>query len=73
MSSGDLSLIADWRKLQTADHVYYMCTKWAQDGDVHSYFSPYDSPFNAFLHYMNAVRDIQWRAELQTNGDNSHE
>ena len=73
MSSGDLSLIADWRKLQTADHVYYMCTKWAQDGDVHSYFSPYDSPFNAFLHYMNAVRDIQWRAELQTNGDSSHE
>lgn len=67
MRSNDPSLISDWRKLQTADHVYYMSTKWANDGDVHSYFSPYDSPFNAFLYYMNAVRDIQWRAELQTS------
>ena len=67
MASDNLSLISDWRKLQTADHAYYMSTKWANDGDVHSYFSPYDSPFNAFLYYMNAVRDIQWRAELQTN------
>ena len=68
MASGDLSLIADWRKLQTADHAYYMCTKWAQDGDVHSYFSPYDSPFNAFLYYMNAIRDVQWRAGVLANG-----
>ena len=68
LSSGDMSLTADWRALQTADHVYYMCTKWAQDGDVHSYFSPYNSPFDAFLHYMNAVRDVQWRAGVSANG-----
>lgn len=59
--SGDLALIADWRKLQTSDHVYYMCTKWFNDGDVHAYFSPYDSPYDAFLYFMNAVRDVRYR------------
>ena len=54
-------LIADWRKLQTSDHVYYMCTKWFSDGDVHAYFSPYESPYDAFLYFMNAVRDVRWR------------
>ncbi len=61
MRTGDLELIADWRKLQTSDHVYYMCTKWFTDGDVHAYFSPYDSPYDAFLYFINAVRDIRWR------------
>ena len=40
LQSGDYDLIADWRKLQTSDHFYYMCTKWFKDGDVHAYFSP---------------------------------
>ena len=57
----DSKLIADWRKLQTSDHVYYMCTKWFTDGDVHAYFSPYDSPYDAFLYFMNVVRDIRYR------------
>lgn len=57
----DLDLIADWRRLQTSDHAYYMCTKWFNDGDVHAYFSPYESPYDAFLYYMNAIRDLRWR------------
>lgn len=57
----DEALINDWRKLQTSDHLYYMCTKWFTDGDVHAYFSPYDSPYDAFLFYLNAIRDIRWR------------
>ena len=61
LRTGDLGLIADWRKLQTSDHVYYMCTKWFRDGDVHAYFSPYESPYDAFLYFMNALRDIRWR------------
>ena len=61
MSSGDIDLISDWRKLQTADHAYYLSTKWANDGDVHSYFSPYSSPYDAFLYYMNVIRDMRWR------------
>lgn len=59
--SGDEQLIDDWRKLQTSDHVYYMCTKWFTDGDVHAYFSPYDSPYDAFLYFMNALRDVRYR------------
>lgn len=61
LRSGDGKLIADWRKLQTSDHAYYMCTKWFTDGDVHAYFSPYNSPYDAFLYYINAIRDVRWR------------
>jgi alpha-amylase len=61
MRTNDTQLISDWRMLQTSDHVYYMCTKWFTDGDVHAYFSPYDSPYDAFLYFINAVRDIRWR------------
>jgi alpha-amylase len=70
LRSKDVALIADWRNLQTSDHVYYMCTKWFSDGDVHAYFSPYDSPFDAFLYFMNAIRDMRFRlmAYHQTGG-----
>lgn len=61
LATGDQGLIADWRKLQTSDHFYYMCTKWFNDGDVHAYFSPYESPYNGFIAYMNALRDVQLR------------
>jgi alpha-amylase len=61
LRSGDVQLIGDWRKLQTSDHVYYMCTKWFTDGDVHAYFSPYESPYDAFLYFMNALRDVRYR------------
>ena len=45
--------------LQGSDHFYYMCTKWFSDGDVHSYFNPYDSPYEAFMNYMNVLSDFQ--------------
>lgn len=61
LNSNDMDLISDWRKLQTSDHPYYMCTKWFNDGDVHAYFSPYKSPYDAFLYFMNAMRDIRYR------------
>jgi alpha-amylase len=48
-----------WRKLLTSDHFYYMCTKWFADGDVHAYFSPYKSPYDAFINYMNALTDFR--------------
>lgn len=69
LRSEDLALIGDWRRLQTSDHVYYMCTKWFTDGDVHAYFSPYDSPYDAFLYFMNALRDVRYRLmEHQRHG-----
>ncbi|MCM2324085.1 MAG: glycoside hydrolase family 57 protein [Oligoflexia bacterium] len=48
-----------WRRLQTSDHFYYMCTKWMADGDVHAYFSPYSSPYEAFINYMNVLTDFR--------------
>ena len=67
MRTKDTQLIHDWRLLQTSDHSYYMCTKWFHDGDVHAYFSPYESPYDAFLYYMNALRDLRWRLYGHSN------
>lgn len=67
-------LLQDWRRLQTSDHFYYMCTKWSDDGDVHAYFSPYDTPYDAYINYMNAVTDFEGRIKqiadsaVQTEG-----
>ena len=61
LRTNDKQLIDDWRRLTTSDHAYYMCTKYFTDGDVHAYFSPYDSPYDAFLYFMNAVRDVRYR------------
>ncbi len=60
--SRNYALIDEWRKLQTSDHFYYMCTKWFNDGDVHKYFNPYDSPYEAFIAYMNILNDFKIKA-----------
>lgn len=56
-------LLEDWRRLQTSDHFYYMCTKYFNDGDVHKYFSPYESPYEAFIAYMNVMQDMRLRLD----------
>ncbi|MFZ2252839.1 MAG: glycoside hydrolase family 57 protein [Minisyncoccia bacterium] len=61
-------LIETWRKLQTSDHFYYMCTKWFSDGDVHAYFSPYESPYDAYIAFMNAFNDLQLRVTETLRG-----
>ncbi len=50
-----------WRHLQNSDHLYYCCTKSLSDQDVHNYFSPYDSPFDSFINYMNVLQDMKMR------------
>ena len=55
------NLVEDWRRLTTSDHPYYMCTKYFNDGDVHAYFSPYKSPYDAFLYFMDTLRDMDFR------------
>lgn len=57
----DPAILEDWRRLQTSDHFYYMCTKYFTDGDVHAYFSPYQSPYDAFVYFCNALRDLNLR------------
>jgi alpha-amylase len=64
--SGNRELIEKWRKLQTSDHFYYMCTKWFNDGDVHKYFNPYENPYDAFITFMNILNDVNLRLEDKT-------
>jgi alpha-amylase/alpha-mannosidase (GH57 family) len=54
-------LLADWRKLTTSDHFYYMCTKYWSDGDVHKYFSHYDSPYDGYINFMNVLDHVRQR------------
>ncbi len=61
-AAGRVDLLRSWRRLTTSDHVYYMCTKWFTDGDVHKYFSPYASPHDAFIAFMNVLDDLGRRA-----------
>ena len=63
-NSKDPEIQKDWCFLQTSDHFYYMCTKWFSDGDVHKYFNPYGSPYEAYINYMNVISDFRLR--LQT-------
>ena len=57
----DPGLLDIWRRLTTSDHFYYMCTKYYADGDVHSYFSPYDTPYDAYTTFKNVLSDLKWR------------
>lgn len=69
-ATNNKTLLEDWRRLQTSDHFYYMCTKYFNDGDVHKYFNPYDSPHQAFVSFMNVYADIIIRLknlEVQKN------
>jgi alpha-amylase len=59
--TNDPELQRNWRYLQTSDHFYYMCTKFFNDGDVHKYFNPYNSPYDAFINYMNVLSDFEAR------------
>jgi len=58
---GDAALLEDWRRLTTSDHYYYMCTKHWADGDVHKYFSPYESPYDSYINFMNVLDNVQAR------------
>jgi alpha-amylase len=54
-----------WRRLQTSDHFYYMCTKYFADGDVHKYFNPFDSPYDAHIIFMNVMADLSMQCGVQ--------
>ena len=59
--SGDDGIKQDFAYLQVSDHFYYMSTKFFSDGEVHSYFNPYDTPYDAFINYMNVLSDFEIR------------
>lgn len=59
----DPEILKDWNYLQTSNHFYYMCTKWFSAGEVHKYFNPYNSPYEAFINYMNVLSDFMIRVD----------
>lgn len=61
--AGDPILWEDFGHLQESDHFYYMCTKFFSDGEVHKYFNPYDTPYEAFINYMNVLSDFMARLD----------
>ncbi|HTT72706.1 MAG TPA: glycoside hydrolase family 57 protein [Thermoplasmata archaeon] len=63
LETDDPGILADWRKLLTSDHFYYMYVSGhGADQGVHQYFSSYDSPYDAYANYMNALSDLRRRA-----------
>lgn len=64
-ASGDPNILRDWRIMQTSDHFYYMCVKYFSDGDVHKYFNPYDSPYDSYINFMNALDNLRSRLKLK--------
>lgn len=69
----DRRLLQDWKYLQISDHFFYMSTKQFTDGGLYKYFSPYDSPFDAFTNYMNVLADFLDRLEAQFPSDVDNE
>ena len=61
--ANDEGLWSDFGHLSESDHLYYMCTKFFSDGAVHSYFNPYDTPYEAFINYMNVLSDFSLRVK----------
>jgi len=59
----DSQLLEDYSRLQASDHFYYMGTKWFSDGDFRRHHSPYESPYEAFINYMNVLSDFIARVE----------
>jgi len=67
--AGGEGLIRDWRRLTTSDHFYYMCTKYFADGDVHKYFNPYESPYDAYINFGNVLDGVRARASASVGVD----
>jgi alpha-amylase len=63
----DPALLQAWRRLQTSDHFYYMCTKYFADGDVHKYFNPYASPYDSYINFMSVLDNLRMRCVQRTS------
>lgn len=60
-AKNDPELLHQWRKMQTAEHFYYMSTKEGPAGELHAKGRPYPSAYDAYLNFMNALSDLQLR------------
>jgi alpha-amylase len=66
IASGDAAIVRDWRRLSASDHLHHMSTKGFEDGAVHRYFSPHESPYEAYVAFSNALCDLALRAGLRS-------
>ncbi len=57
----DKALNMDWNYLQACNHFYYMSTKFFSDAESRIHLSPYESPYEAFINYMNVLSDFELR------------
>ncbi len=64
-STGDPDLLRDWRLLQISDHFYYMCVKYFADENVHRYFSPYETPYDSYINFMNVLDNLRSRLGIR--------
>lgn len=69
----DFKLRKDFQYFQCSDHLYYMSTKFFSDGEVHSYFNPFNSPYDAFINFMNILSDFEIRVNAALSGDINEE
>ncbi|HEY8400442.1 MAG TPA: glycoside hydrolase family 57 protein [Cytophagaceae bacterium] len=67
MATKDKDIIEAWSRLQTSDLTYYMCTKYWADGLVHKYFSPYNSPYDSYIYFINALSDLELRVQKKSS------
>lgn len=68
LAANDPELTDIWAKMQTSDHFYWMSTKGGTDGNIHTYFTPYPSPYDAYIYFMNVLADLQIRLR-RTSGE----
>ena len=65
------AFLRDWDFIQGSDHLYYMSTKYFSDGDVHAYFNPYETPYQAFSNFMNVLSDFTIRLKAAVPQDSN--
>lgn len=64
--SQDEEFLRIWRYFQISDLLYYMFVGGGGPGEVHSYFSPYGSPYDAFVTCITAILDFGFRLKEKT-------
>ncbi|HEX2936355.1 MAG TPA: glycoside hydrolase family 57 protein [Bacteroidales bacterium] len=67
----DRRILTDWKYLQTSDHFHYMSTKFFSDRPTYAYVNPFESPYDAFINYMNVLSDFALRVKQKTAVNNT--
>ena len=61
----DPKIQKDWLYLQCSDHFNYMSTKFISADEFTNHDTPYHSPYDAFINYMNILGDFKQRVYQQ--------